>query len=74
MRSISFSTFISAMIGTVPVTALADAKTGAAAEMACKAQDPLGDVKAIRTDNTICLGGGAIVNQSPYVPPAVRRE
>jgi hypothetical protein len=30
----------------------------AVAEMARKAQDPLGDVKAIMTDNTIGFGGG----------------
>ncbi|MFW2441118.1 MAG: hypothetical protein ACN4GR_17305 [Arenicellales bacterium] len=38
----------------IPATVLADA----AAEMARKAQDPLGNVKAIMTDNTIAFGGG----------------
>jgi len=36
----------------------ADAQGIAAAEMARKAQDPLGDVRAIMSDNTIGLKGG----------------
>lgn len=41
-----------------PAVAMADGAADAAAEMARKAQDPLGDVKAIMTDNTIGFGGG----------------
>lgn len=41
-----------------PVVAMAETEADAAAEMARKAQDPLGDVKAIMTDNTIGFGGG----------------
>jgi hypothetical protein len=39
--------------------AFADAQADAAAEMARKAQDPLGDEKAIMSDNTIGLKGGS---------------
>ncbi|MEA2114831.1 MAG: hypothetical protein U9P36_05545, partial [Thermodesulfobacteriota bacterium] len=42
----------------VPAVAMADTEADAAAEMARKAQDPLGDVKAVMTDNTIGFGGG----------------
>ena len=58
MKRILLLIFIPVLAGTVPVTVHADADADAAAEMARKAQDPLGDVKAIMTDNTIGFGGG----------------
>lgn len=47
-----------AMTCVAPTITHADASADAVAEMARKAQDPLGDVKAIMTDNTIGFGGG----------------
>jgi len=38
----------------------------ALAELARKAQDPLGDVKALMTDNTIAFGGGPGGNDTSY--------
>lgn len=46
------------LMSTSSCQAYADAQADAAAEMARKAQDPLGDVKAIMTDNTVGLKGG----------------
>jgi hypothetical protein len=46
------------LLATMPYQVSADAQADAAAEMARKAQDPLGDVKAIMSDNTIGLKGG----------------
>jgi len=43
---------------TLPLSLYADAEADAVAEMARKAQDPLGDVKAIMSDNTIGLKSG----------------
>jgi hypothetical protein len=41
-----------------PVLSHANAEADAAAEMARKAQDPLEDIKAIMTDNTVAFNGG----------------
>jgi len=46
------------LLAAIPYQANADTEADAVAEMARKAQDPLGDVKAIMTDNSIGLKGG----------------
>lgn len=50
--------FAVCILYVIPALALADASADAVTEMARKAQDPLGEVKALMTDNTIGFGGG----------------
>ncbi len=58
MKIKQLTVFGSFFLCLFPAVAMAAAEPDAAAEMARKAQDPLGDVKAIMTDNTIGFGGG----------------
>ena len=48
------------------IAASSQADDSALAEMARKAQDPLGDVKAIMTDNTIAFNGGEDGDDTSY--------
>ena len=51
--------FVLALGAILHVESTAAQNADALAEMARKAQDPLADVKAVMTDNTIAFEGGA---------------
>ena len=58
---------VPAVISLLVIAVSAHAQDESAlAEMARKAQDPLGDVKAIMTDNTIAFDGGENGNDTSY--------
>ena len=61
----TFLTLIGLSIFLMTLSASAQ-DADAIAEMARKAQDPLGDVKAIMTDNTIAFGGGEDGDDTSY--------
>lgn len=50
--------FLAALSALVVCSSLSAQELSPEEEMARKAQDPLGDVKALMTDNTIAFNGG----------------